>query len=84
MEQPKKGRDIDQAQELSIAWLKEYWDEQKNIEAPEEDKAPEQEQPTASYDFKLAFDDLDIDDIDNPGIEPDMQNDYEDMDMEYD
>lgn len=74
----EKGRDIDQSQDLGITWLKEY---QAHQGAEQEQPIPKEE-PAKPYDFNLVF--KGIEDMEKEdAIEPEMEQEREDMDMEY-
>lgn len=78
-----KGRDIEQSQELGISWMKEYREQLKAGQSMENDKTSDKEEPARPYDFKLVFSGMEELEQDNKSVEPEMEQEREDMDMEY-
>lgn len=77
-EQGEKRRDIDQSQDLGITWLKEYQAQQ----GAEQEQPTPKEEPAKPYDFNLVFKGIEEMEKED-AIEPEMEQEREDMDMEY-
>lgn len=78
-----KGWDIDQSQELGVTWMKEYREQMEAEQLAENNKSATKEEPAQHYDFKLVFSGMEELEQDGKSVEPEMEQEREDMDMEY-
>lgn len=77
-----RGRDLDQSQDLSVTWLKEYQAQQEAVQGVEQEQPTTKEEPAKPYDFNLVFKGIEEMEKED-AIEPEMEQEREDMDMEY-
>lgn len=77
-----QGRDIDQSQDFSVTWLKEYKAQQEAEQGVEQGQPTAKEEPAKLYDFNLVFKGIEEMEKED-AIEPEMEQEREDVDMEY-
>lgn len=80
--QDEQKRDLNQSQDLGITWLKEYKAEQEAEQGIEQEQTATKDEPAKPYDFNLVFKSIEEMERED-AIEQEMEQEREDMDMEY-